>query len=128
MSWKIGAQFKKKGRITVSSKIERTYNGITFDSKAEMHRYFELYILVNKGVIDDLELQPKYVLQPAFTDKQGNKHRELSYLADFRYRDHKGRFIVEDVKGMKTEVYKIKKKILLYKYPDINFIEIEVRK
>lgn len=116
------------GRIRVSSKIDRTFNGITFDSKAEMHRYFELFTLEKKGEIGDLELQPKYVLQPAFTDKSGAKQREIAYIADFRYRDEHGRTIVEDVKGLKTSDYKIKKKMLLYRYPEINFIEVEVKR
>jgi len=45
-------------------------------------------------------------------------------VADFQYFDvPTSKIIVEDVKGMKTEVYKIKKKLLLWRYPDINFIE-----
>ena len=32
---------------------------------------------------------------------------------------------VEDVKGMKTDVFNIKRKMFLYKYPDIDFRSIK---
>ena len=113
---------RKQGRIHVSEKADRTYNGITFDSKAEMHRYFGLLAMEKNGTITELELQPEFILQESYV-RDGKKIQALTYRADFAYRDFQGRKIIEDVKGMKTEVYKIKKKILLYKYPDINFIE-----
>lgn len=101
-----------------------TIDGVEFDSQAEAARYVELRLLLNAGIISNLELQPKYVLVAKFTTRSGEKIRELSYVADFRYVDGPtGKTIVEDVKGMKTEVYKIKKKLLLWRYPDINFIE-----
>ena len=91
-------------------------DGITFDSKKEAKRYQELKILEKKGEIVDLELQPKYLLQDKF-ECQGVKHRAIYYIADFRYIDvESGQLIVEDVKGLLTEVFKIKEKLLLYKY------------
>ena len=51
--------------------------------------------------------------------------RKVSYIADFMYKDIKrGVTVVEDVKGFKTDVYKIKKKLFLYKYPKYEFKEI----
>jgi len=101
------------------------YDGYTFASKAEMNRYIELSLLQSTGKIADLELQPKYELVKSFTTHTGEKIRALSYIAYFRYLDMAtNRIIVEDVKGVKTEVYKIKRKLLLWKYPDINFVEI----
>jgi hypothetical protein len=96
-------------------------DGHRFPSIAEGARYSELKFLVRSKAISDLELQPVFVLQDKFK-RAGKTHRAIKYIADFRYKEN-GATIVEDYKGMKTDVYKIKKKLLLYKYPDINFIE-----
>ena len=90
-------------------------DGITFDSKKEASRYLELKKLKDAGFIDDLELQVKFVLIP----KQEGE-RECSYIADFVYKNKQtGETIVEDVKSSpryKTDVYKIKKKLMLFVY------------
>lgn len=96
-------------------------DGIEFDSKKEGYRYKELRLLERAGLIKDLELQKEYILQDKF--KINNKTvRKISYIADFSYiavKDNKLHVI--DVKGFKTEVYKLKKKLFEYKYG----IEIE---
>ena len=91
-------------------------DGITFDSKLESKRYQELKTMENQGIIKNLVLQPSYELIPKF--KKGNKtYRKTRYIADFSYFDNKlGKTIVEDVKGVKTDVYKLKKKLFEYKY------------
>ena len=92
------------------------YNGITFDSIKEKNRYIELKLLEKAGLIKDLKLQYEFELQPAFTLKN-KKIRKISYIADFYYFDNKlNDYVVEDTKGMRTEIYKIKKKIFQYKY------------
>lgn len=99
-------------------------DGIAFASQKEAARYVELKLLERAGQISKLELQPKYVLVNKFTTHKGEKVRELAYFADFRYiEEATGATIVEDCKGMKTDVYLIKRKLLLWRYPDINFIE-----
>ena len=99
-------------------------DGTRFDSQAEATRYVELRLLLRAGKIELLELQPAFELVQKFTTRSGEKIRAISYVADFQYVDlATGKTIVEDVKGMKTEVYKIKRKLLLWLYPDINFIE-----
>lgn len=95
---------------------------LTFDSKREYNRYLELKLLERAGEIQDLTLQPEFELQPAF-DKDGKHYRKITYRADFRYYDH-GTIVVEDVKGYKTDVYKLKKKLFEYKYPQYQIIEI----
>lgn len=95
---------------------KKVVDGHTFDSKREAERYCELKLFVRAGEIRDLELQPRFLLQDKFVDKQGNKHRKIEYVADFLYIDKQGRNVVEDVKGVLTDVYKIKKKIFLKKY------------
>ena len=114
----------RRNKYNVSSPEARTIDGIRFDSKAESNRYCALKLMQMGGVISKLEIQPVYVLTPAFVDKLGHKHQGISYRADFRYKDSSGQVIVEDVKGALTEVYRIKKKLLLWRYPDINFVEI----
>jgi len=110
--------FGKRNKYHVSSKERRTNDGIVFASKAEMERYAELKMLEKAGKISELELQPKFLLIPKI--KKGD--RATYYIADFAY-TKEGERIVEDVKGFKTAVYKLKIKLLLWKYPNIHFLE-----
>ena len=102
-----------------------TYDGHVFDSRAEALRYSELMIMERAGLITDLELQPEYELIPAH-QRDGRKVRAMKYVADFRYIDEDGRVIVEDVKGVETPVFKLKKKMLEYRYPDVTITLIRV--
>jgi len=91
-----------------------TIDGYKFDSKREAKRYTELKLLLRGKKIHDLVLQPSYVLQCAF--KHDNKtHRSIKYVADFKYTQN-GEVIVEDVKGFKTDIYNLKKKLFLFRY------------
>ena len=85
-------------------------DGITFDSKKEAGRYRELKMLERAGAISDLRLQVPFELIP----KQ-NGERACLYKADFVYIKD-GKMVVEDTKGIKTDVYKIKRKLMLYRY------------
>ena len=88
--------------------------GHTHASIKEAGRCSELNLMVKAGVITNLKQQPEFILQRAFKYR-GKTIREIKYRADFSYYDvEKKKFIVEDVKGFKTEVYKLKKKMLLY--------------
>ena len=93
-------------------------DGYKFDSKAEAERYLELKILSKAGMISNLALQPKFEIQPHF---RHNSKTELAinYIADFSYTE-KGsdKIIVEDVKGMETDVFKIKRKMFIKIYGD----------
>ena len=110
----------KKENKYHNTKIE--YNGIKFDSIKEKNRYVGLKQLENLGVIKDLKLQVKFELQPSYK-YQDKTIRAINYYADFTYiQDNK--LIVEDTKGFKTKEYLLKKKMLLYKYKDIEFKEI----
>lgn len=101
-------------------------DGIKFQSKKEANRYCELKLLERAGKIKDLELQKTFELIPTQREpdtitktgkvKQGKViERSCCYIADFVYKEN-GQLIVEDTKGMRTEVYKIKKKLMLYVY------------
>ncbi|NLB90534.1 MAG: DUF1064 domain-containing protein [Clostridiales bacterium] len=91
-------------------------DGITFDSKGEANRYCELKLLQRAGEISDLTLQPKFTLQESFK-KNGKTHRAITYIADFQYQEN-GKTIIEDYKGMETEVFRIKRKLFEKRYPD----------
>lgn len=95
-------------------------DGLVFDSKGEARRYRELKLLEEAGHISDLKLQPHFELQPAFTDSAGKRHRAIHYVGDFAYVED-GREIIEDTKGVATSVFKLKYKLLLFRYPDIEF-------
>ena len=88
-----------------------------FDSIAESRRYKELALLEKAGEIENLQLQPKFLLQDSFK-KNGKTYRKIDYIADFMY-EEKGKVIVEDVKGKETEVFKLKHKLFEKKYPGL---------
>ena len=99
-------------------------DGHTFHSMREARRYKELKLMERAGVIKDLELQPKFELIPTIRTEHETL-RKTVYKADFKYFDVKADHdVVEDVKGFKTDVYKLKKKMLLYKYKGIDFKEV----
>ena len=91
-----------------------TVGGITFDSKREADRYLVLKSMEEDGTIEDLRRQVRYELVPAF-DVDGRHYRPVYYVADFVYRED-GREVVEDVKGMRTDVYRLKSKLFARRY------------
>lgn len=102
-----------------------TLDNHRFDSKAEAARYTELKLLLRQRLISHLELQPEFVLIEPYVNGVGKKIRGMKYRADFRYIDMKtGETVVEDVKGRKTEVYRIKKKLFELKYHPQTVVEI----
>ncbi len=113
--------------------VKTTIDGITFDSKREAKRYTELKVLEKAGHITHLELQPEYQITI-------NGAKICKYKADFRYftvraennersYNSKGEWqtptmtgdkegqIVEDVKGFKTPIYRLKKRLVEASYP-----------
>lgn len=104
-----------------------TINGKVFDSKKEAKRYLELIKLEQAGLIKDLETQKKFLLLDSFK-KNGKTYKQISYYADFVYYDiYEKKTIVEDVKAskyFKTDVYKIKKKLFEFIYPNLTIKEI----
>ena len=111
--------------------IKITVDGIQFDSKREAARYQELKLLERAGVISFLQRQTKFQLIPdqhapsnaVYTKgpRKGQRkpgkllEKECSYIADFCYIQN-GETVVEDAKGYRTEVYRIKKKLMLERY------------
>ena len=90
------------------------YEGIKFDSQKERDRYIELKLLEKGGAITNLQLQVPFVLQDSF-EFNGKKILPIKYIADFTYWAN-GELVIEDVKGKKTDVYELKKKMFMYRY------------
>lgn len=81
------------------------YNGRTYDSKAEAKRAGELDILLRAGHIKSWEPQPKFEIVV-------NEKKICTYRADFKVEYPDGTTEIEDVKGVRTPVYKLKKKLV----------------
>lgn len=105
----------------VSAIVRNKYNNRKtkgFDSAKEWRRNQELETLQRAGEISELNRQVPFVLMSSYTiadetTKQGFRTiREIRYIADFTYRLKDGTRIIEDVKGMQTDVFKIKRKLL----------------
>lgn len=99
------------------------------DSLAESKRAAELKLLQRAGNIKNLQEQVSFELQPSFKANNGRTIRKMEYIADFVYFDNVlNKKVVEESKGFKTEVYRIKCKLFQYKYPDLVFIETGLSK
>ena len=94
----------RRNKYGVAPKADRTVLGIVFDSKKEANRYGELRLLERFGKIANLKLQPEFACVV-------NGKKVCKYTADFRYTTPSGE-VIEDVKGVKTTVYRIKKKLV----------------
>ncbi len=97
-----------------------------FDSKKEAKRFDELYLLLKAKKIEELTLQPKYLLMDS--QRHGNiTYPKVTWSGDFKYKQN-GKTIVEDVKSeatAKDKTYRVKIKWFLSLYgKDIEFIEI----
>ena len=90
-------------------------NGETFDSRKEANRWAELKLLQRAGKISDLNRQVHYLLIPAQYENGHLLERGVSYVADFVYKED-GQLVVEDTKGMRTDAYIIKRKLMLSVY------------
>ena len=125
---KVSVSTRETGRRPTRNKYNangRRIDGYWFASDSEAKRYEQLKIMVEEGVIDKLELQPEYKIMLK------NQHI-TTYRGDFRYAvlDDMGRIkkvVLEDVKGMVTDVYLIKKKLVEAEY-GIKIIEIPASK
>lgn len=106
---------KGKGKNKFNA-VRCEFNGIRFDSKAEMRRYGDLRLLELTGAITDLKPKPTFQLP-------GN----VKYIADFGYTEN-GQAVIEDVKGGKatqTRVFINKWKQVKELYPQIKFVIVE---
>ena len=99
-----------------NKKVE--FDGYVFDSKLECDYYKALKYGNYSFFYKQIDLQPVYVLQEAFK-KNGRTIKAITYKADFFLIRNDGTQVVIDIKGMSTETAKIKRKMFLYKYPEL---------
>lgn len=116
-----GSTLTKRGRIAVSPKDQRTLDGTVFSSKWEMTVYKLLCQYCGK---DRVHRQPVFLLQERTRDDQDVWHRSIRYLADFVVGEPRnseieavkpGQLII-DAKGMRTEAFNQKRKMVAAKY------------
>ena len=111
----------------------KTSDGIVHDSRKEANRWLELKLLEKAGKITELKRQMEFLLiPPQYENLPQGRHkkpkrklveRAVVYRADFVYYNELGELIVEDVKGLRTRDYIIKRKLMRYVY-GINIKEI----
>lgn len=108
-------RFNKYG---VSPKSQRTMDGIVFDSKKEMAYYQELLLRKKAKDIDGFERQVPFI----YWNKQNTK-KLFTYNADFivYYKDKPEEVI--DVKGFRTALFILKKKLIEDRF-DIKILEV----
>lgn len=87
-------------------------DGICFDSKREADYYCELKLRQRSGDILGFCRQPRF---PLISDSG----EQVEYLADFIVFNADGTYDIVDVKGMMTDVFKIKQKMFKAKYPKL---------
>lgn len=87
-----------------------TADGIRHDSKKEANRWMELKLLEKIGKIEGLRRQVKFEVIPPVGHDRGSY-----YIADFVYIKN-GETVVEDCKGYRTEVYRLKRKLMRWRY------------
>ncbi len=107
-----------------------TADGLVFDSQKEYRRYRELLLLVKAGKIHDLFRQVRFELIPAqyetyprYSEKSGKRladgtrcvEKAVNYVADFVYWEG-DQMVVEDVKGVRTDAYILKRKLMLERH------------
>lgn len=87
-----------------------------YDSRKEYRRATHLKILLRAGEISDLREQVSFTLIPTQRHPETGRllEKKCSYIADFVYVNSDGKTVVEDVKGDRTPVYRLKKKLMLF--------------
>jgi len=115
-----GAEAPKRSKYGARKCI---VGGLEFDSQAEAKAWLVLLDMNARGDISDLIRQPRYLLQEAFRDESGKKHRRIEYVADFQFHRRQPNTIAYqvavDVKGFSTPVFLLKQKLFAVKYPHI---------
>jgi hypothetical protein len=108
----------RSGGKSKMGNVRTEVDGFVFASGLEATRYGELKLLEQAGEVRELQLQFPFRLDV-------NGIHVCTYVADFVYVDAQGKQVVEDTKGMKTAVYRLKKKLMKAVF-GIEIVEIKV--
>lgn len=128
MGWKdlqdqrLARETSRKKRSSKYGNVRTKVGELRFDSRAEARRWGELCLLELAGEIVDLKRQVSFPLD--VTGKYGVCRRK--YIADFTYLTRSGKLVVEDVKGVRTDIYKWKKALMGVLH-GIEVIEVRVK-
>jgi hypothetical protein len=109
---------------TKMQSVECVVDGIKFQSRLEGRRYVQLKQMAQAGLIKDLELQAEFLIQGEVKDPYTHKKlKPINYYGDFLYTDPvTGQKICEDTKGYATELFRVKWKLVIPRYPEIKFV------
>lgn len=108
---KRGGWLRRTPRRNKYGAIRTTIGGIVFDSKLESQHYQELMLQEKAGEISGLEIQKEFVISV-------NDCQICIYIADFFYKDEKmERWVVSDSKGVVTDVFRLKFKLMKAIFP-----------
>ena len=94
-------------------------DGILFDSQKEADYYCELKLLLKAGKITGFCRQARFMVTAG-----DETTKATEYVTDFIAFYPDGTYRIIDVKGMKTELFKLKMKSFREKYPNIK-VEME---
>lgn len=126
------AQFKAsvKPKVNKYGAKPTFVDGKRFDSKREAARYRFLKERQDRGEISNLELQPSFKLKsgdrPILLKSKGYPNgRQATYFADFAYWcPVQEKRVIEDSKGFRTDIYKLKRAIVEAQFPGVKIIEV----
>lgn len=85
------------------------YGGLVYDSKLEAGRAYELDMLKRAGEVIKWDRQIKFPIVI-------NGIKICDYIADFKVWWKNGNVAIEDTKGVKTDVFRLKQKLILACY------------
>jgi hypothetical protein len=115
--------------LVAYNKVKKVeYNGFIYDSKKEVEAAAHLNMLKGQGKVVDWKPQPrKFELIPSFR-KNGKIWRASTYTPDFWVKWHTGKEGYYDLKGFKTEVFRMKQKLFEWRYPELTLYVIDTYK
>lgn len=116
---RLGVDVPKPKRKSKYNARKVSVDGITFDSKAEADYYCRLKLLLRAGQIDGFCRQARFVVTEGRNGEKGTE-----YVTDFVVFYPDGSYRIVDVKGVKTDVFRLKVKCMRDKYPKLK-IELE---
>ena len=116
----------KTGKASKYLNVKCEYDGHKFDSLKERDYYITLQVYKRYGEVINIELQPQFPYTITYsnpTDPDKTMIQHVKYIADFKVDYADGHTAIIDCKGIKTNVYLRKKKIIKTLY-NIDIVEV----
>ena len=115
----------KRNKYGVAAKADRTWKGVVYHSKREMVEAQSLAKRLERGEIKTLSIQHRFSLYAFNFPATYLRVHVCDHLVDFLVCHNDGSFEVIEVKGMKTEVWKLKRKWFEACYPHIKYTVVK---